>query len=327
MKRTVWCLIFVVCVVLIPPSFSHAQTPRGASFNLANASQLVTSPTSPAPGDQVTVRLNDYSIDTSGAQIHWFINGTEVASAQNNRSLQVTAGTLGTSRQIEAKTTLANGVTLTAQATIRPVRIDLLVEADTLTPSFYAGRPLPSNGSTVRVTAIPFTGTPKPATSYSYRWTIGDTVQNGGSQYGKNSITFVPGFEQEVHVSVDVIDTNGTTIGSASTYVPISKPELHFYEVNPLSGESPLAMQDNFTFVGDELKVRAEPYYISRSLMQQNPYVEWKLNNQTITNPSQDQQAITLRKQGNTGKFDLQFQVRNLKNLLQGVKDSITIDF
>ncbi|MFT5849382.1 MAG: hypothetical protein ACI9H6_000189 [Patiriisocius sp.] len=319
--------IFFLCISTYisigTPFVAHAQL--GTSFSQASASTITSSPRHPEPGEIVTLGLNDFSINTNGSTIRWFVNGVLVT--ENDRSIKINAGALGVVTEILVTTTLPNGATLEATHTIQPIRVDMLIEADTLTPAFYKGRSIPSSGSLVRVTAVPFTGIDRDPETYSYTWKVKDKVQDGGSRYGNNSVTFTSEFERNMEVSVDIIDTNGKIITSETIYVPLSDPELYYYEINPLRGMSEFAITKGFTFVGDEIRVRAEPYFISSSLLNENPHREWKLNGSTISNPSTDPQEITLRKQGENGSFRLEFHIRNLKQLLQGVKEAVTISF
>jgi hypothetical protein len=325
--RYIGLFIFCLIVAFGIPTSGHINAQSITSFTGANASSLVLKPRYPEPNEQVTITINDYSINTHGSSIQWFVDGVLEPSVSNQRSITFTSGDIGKSNTILARTTLPNGTKLDASTTIQPTRVDMLVEAETLTPTFYKGRPIPSSGSLVRVTAVPFLGEQKSPASYSYLWKVGDTVQTGGSQYGKNYTTFTSKFEKNVFVSVDVIDSTGNVVSSESIYVPISDPELYFYEINPLRGMAEQAMQSPFIFIGDEVQVRAEPYFISTNLLSQNPYQQWKLNGQTVSNPSTDPQEITLRKEGDSGSFSLEFHIRNLQQLLQGVKKTVTLTF
>jgi len=317
--------VFTLLFLGVPDQQTHAQLP--GLTGQTNASSLVLSPRFPEPNESVTATLNDYSINTNGATIAWFIDGTEVPDSKNQRSINFATGQLGSSLQILAVTTLPNGSVLRAQDTITPIRVDILIEADTRVPSFYKGRAIPATGGSVQLTALPFTGTNRSAESYAYTWRVGDTVQGGGSRFGQNAISFTADFQKQIQVSVDVIDTDGTTLTSESIYVPLADPELYFYEINPLRGMTEVAMGSNFIFIGEEIKVRAEAYFIDNALFSASPHQEWKLNGRTITNPNPNQQEITLRRSGDTGSFTLEYHVRNLKQLLQGVKDTITIRF
>jgi len=323
-NRLIACFsgLLCLCFFVLP-----VQAQISGALSGGGGSNLVTEPRYPEPGEEVRIELSDYSLNTTGATFTWYVNGVEQIVAKNERKIMVKAGELGSKLTVQVVTRLPGGATLEAKTIIAPVRVDLLIAADTLTPSFYPGRALPSSGSSIQVTAIPFTGNSTTPENYSYTWRVGGEVISGSSRFGKNSVTFTSGFERNVTVSVDVIDQNGYTITSESILVPISDPELYFYEVNPLEGLRQQALGKNYIFVGDEMRVRAEPYFVSRTLMSQNPFLEWKLNGKTITNQSSDQQEIVLRKTGSRGSFELEFHVRNLAQLLQGVKDSVTISF
>lgn len=318
-------IVLFMCVIGSTASTAQAQFLDGLSFT--EPITLQQSPQHPAPNQQVTVTLNDYSSNTSGARTQWFVDGVEVVRAQNERAIVLGAGELGYRKNVLVVMTLPAGIQFQAKTTITPIRVDMLIEADTLAPSFYKGRTIPSTGSFVQVTAIPFTGEARTPESFSYTWRVDDTVQTGGSRLGKNAITFSSGFSKNSTVSVDVLDTDGSLITTKSISIPLTDPELYFYEVNPLRGMSEAAITNDFIFIGDEIKVRAEPYFIDATLLNQNPHIEWKLNGTSIINPNGNLQEITLRKQGGTGSFNLEFHIRNLRQLLQGVKDSVTINF
>lgn len=318
-------IVSALLFFIVPTEYVHAQVPD--LTNQTNPSVLVLSPRYPEPNETVTATLNDYSINTNGATIQWFVGGKEVSNSENERAVEFSTGGLGSSLRVVALTTLPNGSVLKAESIIQPVRIDILIEADTRVPSFYKGRAIPATGGSVQLTALPFTGEARNPESYSYTWRVGDKVHGGGSRFGKNSINFTADFQKQILVSVDVMDTDGEMVTSESIYIPLTDPELHFYEINPLRGMAEVAMGDTFIFVGEEIKVRAEPYFIDNSLFSEKPHQEWKLNRKKVANPNSDQQEITLRRSGDSGSFNLEYHIRNLKQLLQGVKDDITINF
>ncbi len=323
MRRTA---LFLICFLFCATSATTALA-QFTGLSGGTGSNLVLSPRFPEPGEAVRVSLNDYSINTNGATIQWFVDGTEVTNAANERTLTIRAKGLGNTTEIAARTTLPNGVQLHTKATIDPVRVDMLIEADTIAPSFYKGRTIPTVGSVVQVTALPFTDTAKAPTAFAYTWKVKGKVVGGGSRFGKNAISFNSGFGKNIPVAVDIYDSAGKHIASESIIVPLAEPELHFYEMNPLRGMSERVMDDTYVFIGNEVHVRAEPYFLDTSLLSSNPHVEWKLNNRSIENASSDPQEITLRKEGDRGSFNLEFHIRNLQQLLQGVEDSVTISF
>lgn len=319
------CLFCFFVTVTTP--FVHAQLSGSGLSGVRNDVQLRVTPQYYEPNTEVTINLNDYSINTNGATIQWFVDGREMTDARNQRSLTTLVGELGETSNVRTLITLPNGSRVPAATTLQPIRVDLLVEADTLTPAFYRGRSLPSSGSLVRVTAIPFTGTATPPEQFSYTWEVGRDVISGGSQIGQNTVTFSPKFSMSVPVQVTVFDSNGVRLTSRSVTVPIRKPELHFYEVNPLRGLQTNALSQNQVFQGNEMQIRAEPYYINRIQDMNDFHIEWKLNGRTVTNDADDPQQITLRRQGTSGNAQLNFHIRNLNDLLQGVEDDISLRF
>lgn len=320
-----YLILFCACLFLYTGATNHVAAQY--TENITPGVELVVSPQHPEPGETVHITLSDYSINTNGATFSWFIDGSEVVAARNQRKITLQAGDIGTETKVDQVTTLPSGATIRTSSTITPLRIDMLIEGDTLAPLFYKGRTIPATGSSVRVTAIPFTHESLPATSYAYSWKVNGKVVAGGAQLGKNSIDFDTSFGKNIPVSVDIYDTSGNIVGSESTNVTLADPELLFYEVNPLRGLSEHAITNTFFFLGEEMQVRAEPYFIDRSLINENPYIEWELNNRDIENPSVDPQEITLRRQGNTGSFTLSFHIRNLTQLLQGARGDITLSF
>ncbi len=288
---------------------------------------LTTMPQFPGPGESVKISLNDYTMDTVGSSVSWSINGVENTGFANSRSITITAGDIGVNTTVRVALRLRSGVTMTATHTITPVQIDLIIEGNTLTPAFYAGRALPSNQTGVRATALVHTAAGSDSSLYSYLWHINGTVHEGGSVRGRNSIIFSSQYNQSPTISVDVMNSQGTVIGSQSLSVPMANPELHFYTNNPLRGLSKRAMEDPFILVGNEVTVRAEPYFVGRDILSANPLMDWRLNRSAVSGEAGNPQEITLRRQGEQGNFSLSFHIRNLQNLLQGVERAVRITF
>lgn len=322
------CAIFGLLTTTQPLAHAQLSSFTNSGSGAGSSAHLRVSPQYYEPNSSISVELDAYSINTNGATIQWFVDGAEQINAQNNRTLQLEAGALGNTQTVRAIITQASGAQIPVTTTIRPVRIDMLVEADTLTPAFYAGRSLPSSGSAVRVTALPFTGNGQEPDQFSYSWKVGEDNINGGvARPGQNSVTFTPSFDTATRVQVTVLNSDGATITTRTLVIPIVKPELHFYEINPLRGIQTKALNSEHIFQGSEMQVRAEPYYMSRGLAREDLHIAWKLNNRSITSPSNDPQQISLRRQGSRGSFTLEFEMRNLNELLQGVKDDITLQF
>lgn len=325
MKSTLLLLLLLI----LGSFFSIGEITQAQSLVSAGPTiTLVPSPSSPSPNAPVNITVDAYTIDTTGATIIWFIDGTEQVSARNNRSLSITTGELGKQTDVTVQLKLRTGQQVSKTLTINPSRIDLVIEADTLVPAFYRGRSLPSVGSTARVVAVPADGSNRPPTSYSYLWQLNNKVLFGGPLTGTN-IAFIPtGLGNNQLLTVEVIDTvTGALVARKSIGLPLTKPEIHFYGENPLRGPNNIALNKEHILVGDEITVRAEPYYMSADIFSTQPLLEWEVNGSKIDNPSTDPQFITLRRQSGAGSATIGFHIRNLQQLIQGVEDTFTLRF
>jgi hypothetical protein len=128
-------------------------------------------------------------------------------------------------------------------------------------------------------------------------------------------------------VSVDVADRSGAIIASRSISIPSRNPEIIVYEDNPLRGLSSIALPEPFQLIAPEVTLRAEPYFMDAAIFNQNPHTEWKVNGQTIQNPSAEAQTITIQRGEGSGGFTLEFHLRNLTQLLQGARKEFNVFF
>ena len=306
--------------LLLSPALAQSL---GTETNIS----IIANPRFPEPAELVTLSLNAYTIDTNGGSIRWFIDGTELVSATNNRSVELLAPGAGETSKVTAQIITRTGQTIPVSYTLRPLRVDLIVEAKTLTPSFYQGRALPSTDSIVRVVALPQIANTKPQ-DYSYVWRLNNKVLFGGSVRGKHIADFSMPMGRDVVVGVDVIGPTGEVIASDSSVIPAVQPELYFYPDNPLRGISRTALPKIYNLIGAEVDVRAEPYYMDEAIFSSNPLLEWSINGVAVDNPNDDQQTLTLQNGGGgAGSFTISFHIRNLNQLLQGIEDDFTLRF
>jgi hypothetical protein len=306
-------LLLLLSVLLFSPLATHAQS----GFS------LLVNPPLPEPGD--TYEVTAGILGTNVRSFSWFADGREISDLANKKTVSLTAS--DTQTRITARVTLVNGTQLEASKIISPARVDLHINAHTLTPVFYTGASLPASGAEVTATALVFKKGQPVSNGLSYAWTLNGKIQNGGPIRGGNSISYVPSFEDETLISVEVFDAQNKKIAEEAQLIPVVDPELYFYENNPLRGLSPVALLNPHIFIGDEVNIRGEAYYLNNALDPRTTFTEWKINGSKATASSQDGQEITLRKEGNNGSSELSFHIRDLKQLLHGVQNAITIRF
>lgn len=305
----------VVLAFLFIPLFANGQSA---------GIQLRATPAYPESAEAYTLSVADASFQNRSS-ITWFIDGIEATQFKNSSTLEIKEG--NSPKQVTVRVVYTNGTVREGIYKANPYRIDLVAHADTTVPLFYKGRALPSSGSPITVTALVFKDGGASSNGYSYIWKVGGKVQNGGGLWGNNTVTYTPQFETELSVSVDVLDKTGAILSSESLQIPIAEPELYFYEVNPLRGLSEKALAEPFIFIGDEVRLRAEPYFMSKLILDEHVYAQWEINGKNVPSASDDKSEIIVQKQGISGSSVLSFHIRNMQQLLQGAKDKLTIRF
>jgi hypothetical protein len=142
--------------------------------------------------------------------------------------------------------------------------------------------------------------------------------------YGASVINFTVPQGSTAVLSLQVSTGKGVVLAKRTISVPVVKPELYFYEVNPLFGILPRAIDRSFNLIGNGATLRAEPYYLD-SLVFNNPSIlNWKIN-RDIASPDSNPYEITLERTGYPGDAALEFEVRSTTQLLQGVRGGINL--
>lgn len=321
--------LFMCCFLCIgfflfgQPVETKAQV---GSLEVEEALQLT--PSFPEPNQSVTVVFAAYSKNTEGAEIYWFVDGEEDITARNSREITLSTGDIGSTQTVQVVVALPSGAALTFDRTITPSLIDIIIEADTVVPSFYKGKKHWSSGAKARAIAIPYFGNTTDVRSYAYKWTLDSTVLGGGSITGRNAIDLtMPTFTNSI-LTVTVLDQEGLTIAEKSILLRPTKPKIHFYPVSPLHGQSFTAIRDEYVLTGNQIALRAEPYFVDKGLTSSNAAIEWKIDGTTRTNESDDPFLITLTKQGEGGgASDVRFRIVNLQDFLQHAESSFRLFF
>lgn len=317
--------LLIICL------FGLANTTAAQSLDIASNQFISTKaslqfqPAFPEPGDIVTVNLNNYSADSGSASVNWYLDGVLQPDLKNERSIQYTAGELGEIDVVSAVLTFPDGRKVTTEDARQVSYLDVILEANTYVPSFYKGRPLLTNGSQVRATAILSLGEIVSAAEYSYKWSVDNTVLQGGPIRGGRTITFTTPVRTVHRLSLEVFDLDGSLVGQKFIQLPITKPEIEFYEYNSLSGLRPLALDGKMPFTESSMTIEAVPYHLDNNVFLTNSVFEWKLNNQTVNNS--DQLRITLDQTGdaNNNLTKVNFRVSSLVNFLQNANKEIII--
>ena len=226
----------------------HAQTIPGQSTGLT----LIADPSYPAPHTETIISIDDYSINTVGSTISWFINNVEQTKNKNERSIKVTTGNLGKNTTVRVALSRAGSPVLTTSLSLTPSQVDIILESTTYVPRFYKGRALPTRDSMMRATAVVHDGTATPDSSYVYQWSLDSTVLMGGQTKGKRTIDIQMPHYDDLDLFVEVYKPTGELIGRGAVLLLAVEPELHFYESSPLRGLSERELFSPFSLIGEE---------------------------------------------------------------------------
>ena len=283
------------------------------------------SPQYPGPGDRVTATLNDYALDANGASISWFINQQSVPDSENQRSVSLVAGEVGSVTNIEARITFPNGQNMSAKGSISPLYVDVIVEPQTYSPAFYQGRSLPIFGSTVYLTALVSTaGGVVDSSNYSYGWQLNNKTLSGGSTRGNNKTKIIIPYGRNSVVGISIYDTSGKMIARRLIQIPSVEVDLQFYEVSTLYGLSHKVIGNPFNLISNSTTIRVAPYNLDLFSITDNLFTEWQVDGQKQQSTRADPFEITVRGQ-RAGITNITFKIRNLSELLQGGQASFQI--
>jgi hypothetical protein len=289
---------------------------------------IVLNPEFPAPGEVVTVSLDDYAFQSNGASIAWQYNGSSSDNIKNERSFRVVAPEALKTDTIDVAVTFPNGQILRASRTFTPRYLDVIVEPLTYTPQHYRGRALPVFGSTVRVKAL-LHGASGPVDSsvYTYTWKLNNTVLGGGPRKGAYETLYTVPHGRAHTLSIEVADGTGTVIMRRLISIASGEVDVQLHEDSPLYGLSHLVLPRPFNFIGNTVTLRAVPYNFDFTSGGVNSVAhEWRVNGRLTQNNNADPFAITLGREGN-GRSSVEFKVRNLSALLQGGEATAQLQF
>jgi hypothetical protein len=316
--RRIFLFLFIICTV------PHVAAAQAFSGGVNPQPSLDLQPAYPSPGEQVKISFNDYRGGAVGSEIDWFYNGNLIPDAQNKREVEVSAPEAGMTATVKMVIKIG-GIGETHQAVLKPAYLDLIIEPQTHVPDFYTGRALPSIGSQINATALLNNGK-QLGTNYIYTWRVNDEVVSGSGMRNQNKIQFSVPHGSAASLSLEVSDYDGTVLASRAISIPLVKPELHFYEINPLYGIETHAISTAFNLIGNGAIIRTEPFYLDSVVFNTPNVLDWTINGTKATPDSTNPYQISLARTGNPGASSLGFRVQSTTQFLQGIKGAIQIN-
>ncbi len=321
--------VALMCSALLP-AFVYAQSGlRG----IENTVFISYTPTNPQSGDTVTFTAKSSSIDIAESAVSWTVNGKAVTGNAADTSVQATLGALGTETTVAAVATTPDGVVAEAQAVIVPSELDLLVDSDSYTPPFYAGRARASAGTNVRLQAVPrfrYGGKLVPASELTFTWRKnGDPL---GSISGRGRTTAVIPVQHlfgSDTISVEVRTSDGRVSNTASFSVPSAEPFIALYEDHPLYGVMYHRQLRAANLIPEtEMTFTAVPFFAQAS-GPRDPQLAyaWRVNGADVASHPTDPEKITINASNSTGRALVELNVSHASNYFLDAKGAWNITF
>lgn len=329
--------IFTALAVLIFSIFFFSTPSQSFAQNVSEQVAIRTIPEIPGPFENVSISIVSYSIDLDSAKITWTIDGKKELSGEGETKFSIKTGGIGSKRTVTITISDAYVGVIIKTFTLEPADMDIIWEAtDSYVPPFYKGKALPSSQSSIKILAIPNTGSKESVTfkgnGYIYNWTRNDENKKESSGFNKNIFSFNNSylFTNE-NIEVSARNSQGDTTMRKSFEINLFDPLILFYENHPLKGILYGNTLPNTLDVGNkEVSITAEPYFFSpKNKNSGNIKYEWTVNGKALdTSKSQDKSIVILKPEENTsGKARLSLSLSHLTKILLSAERSMSLNF
>ena len=315
-----------------------ACTPLRASaqYNLPGAENAIiidTSALHPAPGEAVHLTAKSSLVDLSVSTLSWRSGGKVIAQGVGVVSADIVVGALGVPTTVTVSVS-ATRLEASAEATIIPTELDLLVDSDSYVPPLYRGRALPSAGTGALFQAIPRFKRPGgafvPASDLIYTWRKNGEVESEISGRGRSSvrIPLMHLFGTDT-ISVEAKSADGTLSGEATTRLSAQEPRLVLYEDHPLFGTLFNNALGASTFVPEsEMTFSAIPYFAQATALADPSLIyEWRVSGLSVPAEKETPNEITINASNSTGIALVELAVSHATNFYMDLKNSWNITF
>lgn len=329
--------LFFALLLVIVTLFGYIGTHKAFAVS-ANDISVDVSPNNPQPHVNTTISISSYLANLDSVMITWSLDGKIVASGSGigRKTFSFDSGAQGAATRVDVSISLPDGI-INKRVTVTPAVMVMLWEAtDSYVPPFYKGKALLSEGSEVKVVALPeikvgvSTVSPK---NMTYSWKKDYANDQNASGFGKNAFTFTTDYLENtstISVVASTLDQKYNTEGSMSTTTTI--PEIAFYRKDPILGterEATVADGHHITSADGTETIVAVPYYISpRALNNPALVFTWHINDQMIAVDNFSKNIMPLKVEGGvSGSSKLRLDIDNSDKIFQTAMKQITINF
>ena len=192
----------------------------------------IVAPDNADPSDTISAKLTKSTQDPYIDSILWFLDDKPLKQDAETVTFNIKDAETAT---IKAVITDLQGKQYVLEKKINIAKLNIIWEAQTYTPFFYEGAPLPSYGSQINAQAVYNTDNPE---KYVYKWELDGKVLQSVSGLGKYKARIQLGYlKNSSLLSVKVLDPETAKILSQkSVFIKYYKPKLYVYAKDELLG-------------------------------------------------------------------------------------------
>ncbi|HEY4504532.1 MAG TPA: hypothetical protein VJI73_02040 [Candidatus Paceibacterota bacterium] len=327
--KTAFKFIFVLTAVIYSLPATAQLPGTGATEDLS----VRVSPESPGAHTEVTIEIESFSSDLRKSDIQWFENGVRKTRGVGLANFTFTTGGLGTVSNIRVVVTTSAGQTIAKDFVFRIARVDVLWSADSYTPAFFPGKPLPTSEAHISAYALPIfleNGKRLAPSSLMYEWSLNFEKQDKLSGIGKNSFTFTgPNSFGTTNIDVRVSTLDNRIISRGSVHIEPESSEVYVYVLDPLLGpDYRKPVNDNYELREPELSLLSEPFYFPLSHKSgKGLRYEWALNGKAAETSPATPQILTLRQRNTAGQAAVSINITDPFDNLVSAAKSFFVEF
>ena len=321
-------LLSIILTLLLLPIATWAVIETGVGSNVSAS----INPSDPVPGSMVVITLTGFGFDLNKALYEWSQDGfvRETGLGENKFSFQM--GQLGKPTRINVSVSLNKRLIAEKSFYFEPSEINLLWQAETLTPPFYQGKARASAGAKIKILATPYiinqAGKKENVQDLVYNWFIGGSLDSGNSGQGKNIISIqTKPADSQLRVNLKVATKNGGSSASKTLILQLNRAELAFYEQKPLEGINyGKQIINNYELYGDESSFVAIPFFWPLEYLGNITY-GWSVNSLPVSNKEVANTLTVRQPSSGSGLNQISLQISDPLNEQLTLKGGFNIKF
>ena len=312
-----------------------------AQFNMPNLGNikptisLNSDPLTPQPNSTITVTANLLGItNANNSNYTWFLNSLrqKALSGVNKNVFTFQVGDLGAVYKVGVSVLTPSGDNLSDSISLTVSDFDLTWSAPSQAPAWYKGKLLPTQNSTINISALTFIYQPGTKTLITnnnliFNWRVDDKLSTDKSGIGKSDfmLTVRDFAGADKSVRLEITTSFGAVSITKSTAISIVRPQTLIYFADPKTNIPYGSALGNLITKPTNLNFIAQNYFFnapSKDLKWQ-----WFINNKEVTGGGEKPWLASLNLNSVSPFFSAQVQVsaKNPANDLETTLSTVNL--